>query len=114
MNSKFHSSELSEKLLVQAFPFHLVVALSGTILSCGKPLARKIQLEESSVSDFFEHFTIQHPAGITCAEQFEDQEDKLFLIASRHNSDLLLRGQLIADSEKRYFTFLDISLDHGY
>ena len=102
----FHSSDLSEKLLVQAFPFHLVVGASGAILGCGAPLRRKTMLEDADDKDFFEHFSIQHPSGISSADQLAGQEDKLFLIASKHNADLILRGQLVTDSDKQYFIFL--------
>ena len=101
-----HSSEFSEKLLVQAFPFHLVVSTSGEILSCGKSLDRIIQFQKVGRNDLFEYFNIQHPLSIVDAGQLVDKEDKLFLLASKQNTDLLLRGQLVIDSEKHHFIFL--------
>lgn len=106
MQLEFHNRDLSAKLLDQAFPFHLVVSLNGQIASCGEPLRKKIRLSESGTNNFFEHFNIQHPTGIDRAEQLVGQEDKLFLLASKDNANLLLRGQLVAASDEQYFVFL--------
>ena len=48
----------------------------------------------------------QHPAGIDSADQLIDLQDKLFLLASKQNPDLLLRGQLVIDDSRSYFVFL--------
>lgn len=101
-----HSGDLSQKLLDQAFPFHLIVSASGEILSCGEPLDRKIGFKKTDNNNFFEHFKIQHPSGIKTTEQLAGKENKLFLVASKHNPDLLLRGQVVADVDANSFIFL--------
>jgi signal transduction histidine kinase len=106
MHMSFHSDGLSEKLLERAFPFHLVVSVTGEIISCGEPIARKIGFKKSANIDLFEHFTIKHPRGINCTDQLVGKEKKIFLLAAKHNSDLLLRGQLVTDNDKNNFIFL--------
>lgn len=106
MLKKFHSSSLSEKPLVQAFPFHLVVSASCEIFGCGAAIGREIQPEVVSKDNLFDQFEIQHPSGIFITDQHVGQEGKLFLLASKHNSNLLLRGQLVAEDDQEYFVFL--------
>lgn len=106
MTSLFHSSELSEKLLTQAFPFHIVIDDLGSILSFGEPLARKIGQVHEDNKSLFDHFTFQHPSGVKSVADLAKFKNKLFLLASKKHSDLVLRGQLVVNENQSHFVFL--------
>ncbi len=106
MSANFHSNELSEKILSQAFPFHLVIDQSGEILSCGQSLARKLKFGEADAIHIFDHFTVQHPSGIHEVSQLVKVKNKLFLLSSKFHDDLVLRGQLVVSENDTHFVFL--------
>lgn len=102
----FHSADVSELLLSQAFPFHLVVAESGTIVSCGRSLIKSIRLEVNH-TNLFDCFSIQHPIHIDNVTQLIDHKKSLFLLESKDNATMLFRGQLlITASCSQYYIFL--------
>lgn len=106
MPAQFHSSEFSEKLLTQAFPFHIAIDDLGNILSFGDPLARKIGQVSEDNKSVFDHFTFQHPSGVKSVADLIKFKNKLFLLVSKKHSDLVLRGQLVFSESQSHFVFL--------
>lgn len=102
----FYSSALCETLLSRAFPFHLVITEDGTIVSCGKSLEKAIPPATLYETDFFSHFSVQHPTDITSTEQLCSQQEKLFLLQYTAEPQLLLRGQLVSFEANAYHVFL--------
>lgn len=106
MTDKFHSSELSEKLLTQAFPFHIAIDELSNILSFGEPLARKIGQVPEDKKSLFDHFTFQHPSSVKSIADLAKFKNKLFLLTSKKHNDLVLRGQLVVSEDQSRYVFL--------
>lgn len=102
----YHSSALCKTLLSRAFPFHLVISNTGIIISCGKSLVKTLLPIDVFYSDFFTHFTIEHPNNITTFEQLPAHQNDLILLQSIVDPNLLLRGQIISFDDSKYHAFL--------
>lgn len=100
-----HSAELSESLLNQAFPFHLITDKNGKIISFGRSLSKLVESMAGPADCLFDHFEFDHPATVTQPDQLPDLDRKLLILSSKAVPDLLLRGQLFIDenSEARVF-----------
>jgi signal transduction histidine kinase len=105
VHQEFHSAQLSEAMLCEAFPFHLVVNQAGCIVSCGRSLSKNIEFDLLN-SSLLEHFTFKHPSNVVSLKDLPDQSNSLFLLTSIGNPDLLLRGQLVTDPGTQHYVFL--------
>lgn len=100
-----HTAHLSELILCEAFPFHLVVSETGEIVSCGESLKKNPSLDLSG-HYFFDNFIVQHPLDVREVSHLTNELKSFFLLASKSNSDLVLRGQLVIDKNSGTFVFL--------
>ncbi|MFK8081730.1 MAG: sensor histidine kinase [Granulosicoccus sp.] len=114
-------SAVHELILAKAFPFHFVINNCNKLIGCGESLHRILQINPDGSDTLFDHFTIQHPVGVTTFDEFKLQANTFFLLKSTINSKLILRGQLIfsPDTDQLFFlvspwvTELDVLIELG-
>lgn len=106
MASDFHNFDLSEAILSEAFPFHIVIDKCGIVLSYGDALARNLESFDKQQRSIFDDFIFQHPAGVHDVSDLASLKDKLFLLEYRNRKELVLRGQLVVGKDQSCFVFL--------
>lgn len=106
MSDDFHGCELSGKLLNEAFPFHLVISASGTIVSCGKSLTKALKTPNICNTDVFSHFSILNPRHLTSPYQLSEHQKTLFILRATENPTLIMRGQVISLNDASFHAFL--------
>jgi two-component system, NtrC family, sensor kinase len=95
---------LPPHLFAAAFPFHLVIDRSLTIVQTGEVLQR-VSATTLVGSSFSEHFQVSRPKLQLSFEALLKQSRALFLLESLHNG-LQLKGQMMYVEEQDAFFFL--------
>jgi PAS domain S-box-containing protein len=97
--------EFSRDQFNKLFPFYICIDKHLKITSFGNSLKKILPIE--SDTDFLKQFYFKRPeVNIRCFDDIDSINDQLITIVSKHNPEIILRGQLNRLENKQSFLFV--------